>query len=107
LRPHVREALNDVRRQGHLGIGINGNVDAKPVGQRRAAWMFDVVDVSPTGWRVSRDITLYPLKGEDIVHWLSDVDFPNWLELARALPGLIEELLATPLPTGDEAARTK
>jgi hypothetical protein len=105
LPPDVREALSDLRRQGHMGIVLNGYVDAKPADQHGAAWMFDVVDLSPTGWRVSRDVTLYPLEGDDIIHRLDDVDFPNRVELATALPALIEELLATSLPTGGGAAR--
>jgi hypothetical protein len=93
------EAMAAAGRSGQRGeIVLSGYVDVTPRGHLGAAWLYYVCDLGSSGWRVSRRIIVYQLQGKDIIANMPDRHFENWHDIAQALPGLIEELLATPLP---------
>jgi hypothetical protein len=99
LHESVRETIQEARRRGSRQIVLSGYVDAKPRGHHGAAWTFHITDLGTAGWQLSRQVILYPLSGEDVERRMPDTDFPNWREVAAALPGLVEELVTAPLPT--------
>lgn len=91
--------LEWAREDGRQRIAVSGYVDASPEGQRGYAWLFDIAEGEPTGWQVSRTVTLYPLAGDNLELDLPAVTFARWADVAEGLPGLIRELLATDLPS--------
>ena len=93
-----RDEILKNRRLGAQEMIIDGYVDGTPRGWLGANWTFAVVDLGSSGWSLDRQVTLYPLEGDDIVASLPEARFENWYELAVALPGLIDQLLVSPLP---------
>lgn len=91
------DEIRELRKRGGDSV-MSGYVDATPDGHHGAAWVFTVYDERDSGWSLRRDVTLYPLHDDDIVHHLPELTFPNWHEFAESFPALIQELLDTPLP---------
>jgi hypothetical protein len=94
----IRTDIGALRARGSRRIVISGYVDATPPGHAGCAWLFYIAEGQTEGWSLDRGITLYPNEGEDVETALPTFDFHRWADVAEALPDLIHELLATPLP---------
>jgi hypothetical protein len=75
-----------------------GAVEATPKGHRRCAWRFEIAKTGPEEWSLDRRVTLDPAGGEVLEAVLPLVVFGRLAEAAERLPGLVGELVATPLP---------
>ena len=98
LPEEVHDSIRDVRASGSRQIVISGYVDAALTGGYGCAWLFHVAEGEAEGWSLSRTVTLYPPSGDNLEVDLPTVNFSQWGGAAGSLPGLIDELLATPLP---------
>ena len=96
----LREHVMDARRRGLHQVVVWGWVEAAPKDARSVAWAFNICDARPAGWRLIREVCLTPTEGDDRLGSLPDVVFPDWAALARSLPGMVEELVAQPVPHG-------
>jgi hypothetical protein len=77
---------------------VNAYVDGSIKGAHEIAWTLDLIRRSH-GWELDRSVTLHANdERDDVVERLPDIPFRDSAELLAALPALIDEWLAMPIP---------
>ena len=83
---------------GTSWFGIGGHLDVSLADDQSVVWAFACWRTE-TGWNLTRDVTLYPQEGDELIRRLPESAHPDSNHLAAALPHLIEQLLDEPPPS--------
>jgi hypothetical protein len=82
----------------YTDVVVNAYVDGSIKGAHGIAWTLDLIRRSH-GWELDRSVTLHANdERDDVVERLPDIPFRDSAELLAALPALIDEWLAMPIP---------
>jgi len=100
-----------VRRGAYVGVRIETFL-AVDVEGGEAEWTSIANNrLDGSGWKIERVVMLQTHYGGELhvlaSHELPEVTCPDSLSLARRLPGLVDELLALPIPDAPDAAETR
>jgi hypothetical protein len=86
-------------------VSIKASIEASLERVHGISWSLDVLRRG-SGWEVNRSLSLHATNElDDIDECLPDVLFDDSVELTRALPSLVAEWLAMPLPPLQEGDR--
>jgi hypothetical protein len=77
-------------------LSISAHIDAALPDARGVTWTICLWR-SDSAWTIDREVTLYPNRGDDVVHRLPEIECDSE-ELGRSLPAWTDELLRLRVP---------